>query len=50
MLGGEAAGTDPRDGRVVPAALGGYAEYAAAPADQTFPIPDGVEDGIALAL
>jgi NADPH2:quinone reductase len=29
---------------------GGYAEYAVAPAAQTFPIPDGVDDGTALAL
>jgi NADPH2:quinone reductase len=30
--------------------LGGYAEYATAPAALTFPIPDGVDDGAALAL
>jgi NADPH2:quinone reductase len=29
---------------------GGYAEYAVAPADRTFPIPDGLDDGTALAL
>jgi NADPH2:quinone reductase len=29
---------------------GGYAEYVAAPADRVFPIPDGVDDGTALAL
>jgi NADPH:quinone reductase len=29
---------------------GGYAEYAVAPASLTFPIPDGVDDGTALAL
>ena len=29
---------------------GGYAEYAVAPAALTFPIPEGVEDGVALAL
>src|SRR4051812_2728285 len=29
---------------------GGYAEYATAPAALTVPIPDGVEDGTALAL
>ncbi len=29
---------------------GGYAEYAAAHAATTFPIPDGVDDGVALAL
>ena len=51
VLGGEVAGTDP-DGRRVAAMLrsGGYAEYAVAPAATTFPIPDGVEDGQALAL
>jgi NADPH:quinone reductase len=31
-------------------ATGGYAEYAAAPAATTFPIPDGVDDAVALAL
>ena len=51
VLGGEVAGTDP-DGRRVLGLLksGGYAEYAAAPRATTFPIPDGVEDGDALAL
>jgi len=51
VIGGEVAGTDP-DGRRVISLLrsGGYAEYAAARADQTFPIPDGVDDGAALAL
>jgi NADPH:quinone reductase len=51
VLGGEVAGTDP-DGRRVAAMLrsGGYAERAVAPAVTTFPIPDGVEDGQALAL
>ena len=51
VLGGEVAGTDP-DGRRVVAMLrsGGYAEYAAAPEATTFPIPDGVDDGAALAL
>ena len=29
---------------------GGYAQYAVAPAEQTFPIPEGVDDGTALAL
>jgi NADPH2:quinone reductase len=29
---------------------GGYAEYATAPAALTFPIPEGVDDGTALAL
>jgi len=29
---------------------GGYAEYAVAPATLTFPVPDGIDDGVALAL
>jgi NADPH2:quinone reductase len=29
---------------------GGYAEYAKAPAELVFPIPDGLDDGVALAL
>ncbi|HEX8065553.1 MAG TPA: zinc-binding dehydrogenase [Thermoleophilaceae bacterium] len=29
---------------------GAYAEYAAAPLATTFPVPDGVDDGVALAL
>jgi NADPH:quinone reductase len=51
VLGGEVAGTT-EDGRRVVALLrsGGYAEYAAAPEATTFPIPDGVDDGTALAL
>ncbi len=40
------------EGRRVVALLGsgGYAEYAVAPADSTFPLPDGLDDGPALAL
>jgi NADPH:quinone reductase len=51
VLGGEVAGSD-EDGRRVLALLrsGGYAEYAVAPKATTFPIPDGVDDGDALAL
>jgi NADPH:quinone reductase len=51
VLGGEVAGTTP-DGRRVVALLrsGGYAEYAVAPEVTVFPIPDGVDDGAALAL
>jgi NADPH2:quinone reductase len=51
VLGGEVAGTDP-DGRRVISLLrsGGYAELVAAPRATTFPIPDGVADGAALAL
>ncbi len=49
--GAEVAGTDP-DGKRVVALLstGGYAEYAIAPKATTFPIPDDLEDGAALAL
>lgn len=41
-----------REGQRVVALLtsGGYAEYVAAPAPVVFPVPDGVEDGVALAL
>jgi NADPH:quinone reductase len=49
--GAEVAGTV--DGRRVVAltgGAGGYAEYVAVPADSAFPIPDGVSDGVALAL
>ena len=51
ILGGEVAGTT-EDGRRVVAMLrsGGYAEYAVAPDAGTFLVPDGVDDGAALAL
>jgi NADPH:quinone reductase len=51
VLGGEVAGST-EDGRRVVAMLrsGGYAEYAAAPEAATFPLPDGVDEGEALAL
>jgi len=51
VLGGEVAGTT-EDGRRVVALLahGGYAEYAVAPLASVFPIPDGVDEGAALAL
>jgi NADPH:quinone reductase len=51
VLGGEVAGTTD-DGRRVVAMLasGGYAEYAVAPEAAVYPIPDGLEDGAALAL
>jgi NADPH:quinone reductase len=51
VLGGEVAGTT-TDGRRVVALLrsGGYAQYAVAPEATVFPIPDGVDDGAALAL
>jgi NADPH2:quinone reductase len=50
--GGEVAGTRVDSGERVIAlcGTGGYAEYATAPADRVFPIPDGVDDGTALAL
>jgi NADPH2:quinone reductase len=51
VLGGEVAGTTP-DGRRVVALVpqGGYAEYAVAHESTVFPIPDGLDDGVALAL
>src|SRR3712207_8248086 len=51
ILGGEVAGTT-EDGRRVVAMIpsGGYAEYALAPEATTFPLPDGVDPGEALAL
>lgn len=50
--GGEVAGVLQDGGERVVALVGsgGYAEYATAPADRIFPIPDGVDDGSALAL
>src|SRR3981081_348014 len=50
--GGEVAGVREDTGERVVAmcGLGGYAEYATASAALTFPIPDGVDDGAALAL
>ena len=50
--GTEAAGTGVDTGERVVALTGGggYAEYAVAPASQTFPVPDGVDDGAALAM
>src|SRR5688572_1249846 len=51
VLGGEVAGRT-QDGRrvVAMAPSGGYAEYAVAPEASVFPIPEGVDDGVALAL
>jgi NADPH:quinone reductase len=51
VLGAEVAGRT-ENGRRVVAMLpsGGYAEYAVAPEGSVFPIPDGVDDGAALAL
>src|SRR5436309_680705 len=57
--GGEVAGVVERGGgdlaegtRVVAmtGGRGGYAQYAVAPAETTFPLPEGVDDGPALAL
>jgi NADPH:quinone reductase len=50
--GGEVAGTRADTGERVVALVGegGYAEYAIAPAEQVFAIPDGLDDGSALAL
>jgi len=50
--GAEVAGVREDSGERVVAlcSTGGYAEYVAAPASLTFPIPDGVDDGTALAL
>jgi len=50
--GGEVAGVREDTGERVVAmsGTGGYAQYATAPAALTFPIPDGVADGHALAL
>jgi NADPH:quinone reductase len=51
VLGGEVAGTT-EDGRRVVAMVprGGYAEYAVAHESAVYPIPDGVDEGAALAL
>jgi NADPH2:quinone reductase len=51
ILGGEVAGTTP-DGRRVIALVpsGGYAEYAVAHEAAVFPIPEGLDEGAALAL
>lgn len=50
--GAEVAGVREDTGERVVALVGtgGYAEYATAPESLTFPIPDGVDDGTALAL
>jgi NADPH:quinone reductase len=51
VLGGEVAGTT-QDGDRVVALIpsGGYAEYAVAPRETVFALPDGVEPGAALSL
>jgi NADPH2:quinone reductase len=50
--GGEVAGVreDTSERVVALVGTGGYAEYATAPAEHVFPIPDGVDDGTALGL
>jgi NADPH2:quinone reductase len=50
--GVEVAGVREDTGERVVALLssGGYAEYATAPSELTFPIPDGLEDATALAI
>jgi NADPH2:quinone reductase len=50
--GSEVAGVREDTGERVVALCGhgGYAEYAVAPADRVFPIPEGLDDGTALAL
>jgi NADPH2:quinone reductase len=50
--GSEVAGVREDTGERVVALCGrgGYAEYATAPADRVFPVPDGLDDGTALAL
>src|SRR5438132_12025821 len=50
--GGEVAGTRIDTGERVVALVGsgGYAEYATAPRELTYPIPDGIDDAAALAL
>ena len=50
--GGEVAGVREDTGERVVALVGsgGYAEYAIAPRDLVFPIPDGLDDGTALAM
>src|ERR687894_2885688 len=51
VLGGEVAGKTPDGQRVVAlVAQGGYAEYAVAHESTVFPVPDGLDDGAALAL
>jgi NADPH2:quinone reductase len=50
--GAEVAGVREDTGQRVVALVGngGYAEYATAPGALTFPIPDGIDDGTALAI
>jgi NADPH:quinone reductase len=50
--GGEVAGVREDTGQRVVALVGsgGYAEYALAPSDRVFAVPDGLDDGSALAM
>src|SRR6266404_7542275 len=50
--GGEVAGVREDTGERVVALVGsgGYAEYAIAPAELAFPIPEEIDDGTALAM
>ncbi len=50
--GGEVAGVREDTGERVVALVGsgGYAEYAIAPSERVFSIPDGLDDGTALAM
>lgn len=48
--GGEVVGTTPEGQRVVALVQGGYAERVLALPQLTFPVPDGVSDGQALAV
>jgi NADPH2:quinone reductase len=50
--GGEVAGVREDTGERVVALTGsgGYAQYATAPAEHTFAVPDGLDDGTALAM
>lgn len=50
--GGEVAGVREDTGERVVALVGagGYAEYATAPESMVFPIPEGLDDGVALAM
>ncbi|HEY3959585.1 MAG TPA: NADPH:quinone oxidoreductase family protein [Solirubrobacteraceae bacterium] len=50
--GGEVAGVREDTGERVVALVGdgGYAEYAVAPTEHVFPIPEGIDEGTALAL
>jgi NADPH:quinone reductase len=51
VLGGEVAGTTGEGRRVVALVpSGGYAEYAVAHESAVYPIPEGLDDGAALAL